>query len=169
MLLQFLVGWLYCHVGEYFIHKNVLHNHKNFKFAFKNHFSNHHKASRINLDMSEPKYGNQSISDLFFDSEIRMIFLLVSLHFPIYFLFPGFFFAVLFSGVMYYFLHRLSHTRPKSFGRLMPWHTAHHLGKNQNINWGVRLPIVDIIMKTSDYSMWKKWKDGENVIDRSCD
>ena len=30
----------------------------------------------------------------------------------------------------------------------MPWHYDHHMGKNQHMNWGVRLPIIDLIMKT---------------------
>ena len=168
MLLQFFVGWVYCHIGEYYIHKNVLHNPKKFKLAFKTHFKNHHKASRINSDMNEPKYSHQSFIDLFFDNEIRMIAGLVLIHAPVLFFAPWFFIAITWSGFMYYFLHRLSHRYPKLAGKLMPWHIAHHLDKNQNLNWGVRLPVVDILLGTSNYIMWYNWNGGEKN-DSSCD
>jgi hypothetical protein len=162
MFLQLLLGWVYCHIGEYFIHKNVLHNPKRFKIAFKTHFKNHHRAARVNNDMIEPKYSTQSFSDLFFDKELRMIVGLLLLHLPVVFFFPWFYVAMLWSGFMYYFLHRVSHEYPNFAGRFMPWHVAHHLDKNQNINWGVRLPFVDFVLGTSNYSMWKNWSGGNN-------
>ena len=162
MLLQLFLGWVYCHIGEYFIHKNVLHNPKKFKLAFKTHFKNHHKASRVNSDMSEPKYNQQNFIDLFFDSEIRMIVGLIFVHTRVLFFAPWFFVAILWSGFMYYFLHRLSHNYPIFAGKFMPWHVAHHLDKNQNLNWGVRLPIVDIFLGTSNYIMWYNWNGGKN-------
>jgi len=148
VFLQIVLGWFYCHIGEYFIHKNILHSRRKiFKNSFKFHFKNHHKNSRKD-DMKEKKYGNQSLYDLFFDVEIRMLFLIGVIHFPIFLLFPYFYLAIVWSLFSYYFIHRITHTNVEFGKKYFPWHYDHHMGKNQHVNWGVRLPIFDYIMST---------------------
>tara|TARA_S200000501_G_C20675188_1_gene678136 strand:- start:369 stop:818 length:450 start_codon:yes stop_codon:yes gene_type:complete len=140
---QILAAWIYSHFFEYIAHKHFLHNHKHFKFAFKNHFSAHHKNSRKN-NMHDKAYED------IFSSKFEVLSLLTSiiLHLPIVFYFPFAYFTLFYSAVMYYLLHKKAHTDIDWGKTWMPWHYDHHMGKNQNVNWGVRLPIFDYLFKT---------------------
>jgi len=143
---QIAFAWLYSHIFEYFIHKYILHNYKFFKKPFKNHFKLHHGISRKNK-MYDENYEKLIGSKFEFSGLIFLLFL----HLPFVFFFKWFYFTLIFSACTYYFLHKKSHTNVTWGKKWLPWHYEHHMGKNQNINWGVRLPIVDKIMKTSDY------------------
>ena len=143
---QLATGWLYGHVFEYIAHKYVLHNKKRFKKVFRNHFKTHHNASRKN-DMYDKNY-NRLVSSKF---EIASLLAILILHFPVVFLFPYFCGMIAWSISSYYFLQRLSHLNVEWGKKWLPWHYEHHMGKDQHINWGVRLPIIDKILKTSQY------------------
>ena len=75
------------------------------------------------------------------------LFLLLLSHLPIVFIFPFFYLALLYSVLMYYTLHRKSHIDVEWGKKWMPWHYEHHMGKDQHKNWGVRLPIIDKLLK----------------------
>ena len=146
VILQILFGWLYSHFFEYFTHKYILHNYKHFKPAFKNHFKKHHGISRKN-DMYDASYEN-ILSSRF---EIFGLLLVSVLHFPLVYYLPYAYATLISCGIAYYVLHKKSHTDVFWGKKWLPWHYAHHMGKDQNINWGVRLPIVDKLMGTSKY------------------
>ena len=143
---QLAIGWLYGHIFEYAAHKYILHDRKRFKNVFRNHFKTHHNLSRKN-EMYDENY-NRLISSKF---EIVSLLSILILHFPVIFLFPYFYGILIWSISSYYFLHRLSHLNVKWGKKWLPWHYEHHMGKDQHINWGVRLPIIDKIFKTSQY------------------
>ncbi len=140
MIAQIILAWIYGHTFEYVAHKYFLHNHKKFKFAFKNHFSKHHKVARKN-EMYDEAYENLLSSKF----EILGLLTAAILHLPILVLFPYAYITLLFSLISYYVLHRKSHTDVVWGKRWMPWHYEHHMGKDQHRNWGVRLPIIDIV------------------------
>ena len=71
------------------------------------------------------------------------------LHLPVLVLFPYSYLTLLLSLVTYYFLHKKAHTDVAWGRKWLPWHYAHHMGKNQHLNWGVRLPFIDYILGTS--------------------
>jgi sterol desaturase/sphingolipid hydroxylase (fatty acid hydroxylase superfamily) len=143
---QLAIGWLYGHIFEYIAHKHVLHNKKKFKKVFRNHFKTHHNASRKN-DMYDESY-NRLVSSKF---EIVSLLSILILHLPVAFILPYFYGAIIYSVASYYLLHRLSHLNIAWGKKWLPWHYEHHMGKDQHINWGVRLPIIDKILKTSQY------------------
>jgi len=143
ILSQILAAWLYSHLFEYIAHRYFLHNHRKFKFAFKNHFATHHKTSRKN-SMYDEAYENIFSSKF----EIISLFIISVLHIPIAFYFPYAYLTLFYSLCMYYILHRKSHTDVEWGKRWLPWHYDHHMGKNQHLNWGVRLPIIDYIFST---------------------
>lgn len=146
VFLVVILATFYSFIFEYFVHKYVLHNYKRFKFAFKNHMSIHHKTSRKN-DMYDPGYEN-FISSYF---EHISLGLVAAIHIPILFVSPVFFYALLVNIVHYYYVHRRSHIDTE-WGKVnLPWHYAHHMGKNQNMNWGIRTPLIDKILGTSSY------------------
>lgn len=137
---------LYSLVFEYVAHKYVLHNYKKFKLAFKNHFKIHHGNSRKNK-MYDAGYESLISSPFEFIS-----LLLISLaHLPILWLSPVFYFTLLVNMCHYYYVHRKSHIDTAWGKKNLPWHYAHHMGSDQNINWGVRSPIIDKLLGTSEY------------------
>jgi len=77
------------------------------------------------------------------------------IHFPVALFFPFAYLTLLLCLINYYILHRKSHTDVKWGKKWMPWHYAHHMGKDQHKNWGVRLPVVDMILKTSNFKTEK--------------
>lgn len=144
MFFQLTLGWFYGHVFEYFAHKYILHDRKRFKRIFKNHFKTHHSISRKN-NMCDKNY-NKIISSKF---ELISLLVINFLHFPIILIFPYFYAILVWSTFSYYLFHRLSHIHTVWGKKWMPWHYAHHMGKNQHMNWGVRLPIIDILLNTN--------------------
>ncbi len=144
IILQVLVAWIYSHFLEYFLHKYLLHNPKRKKW-FKTHFADHHRVSR-KLLMIDPKY----LSGLRIqgDPELKGLILLAFLHFPIALFFPYAYFALIVCSLNYWYIHSRSHRDINWSRENTPWHYDHHLGKNQNANWGVRLPMIDYLFGT---------------------
>jgi len=143
--LQILLGWVYGHASEYFIHKHVLHNHKRFKGPFKRHFGTHHKIARQN-EMYDKNYLTLTKNNSAF--EVLGLTLLVLSHMPLLFIIPYFWLTLVYSAVAYYYVHRRSHIDVAWGEKWMPWHYAHHMERDQNRNWGVRLPIIDKILES---------------------
>jgi len=150
MILQIIFAWFYSHIFEYAAHKYFLHDHRRFRFAFKNHFGKHHKISRKN-DMKDESYKN-ILSSRF---EIYSLLVVSLIHLPIVFFFPAAYGTLVFCLLTYYALHRKSHIDVGWGKKWMPWHYAHHMGKDQHKNWGVRLPIIDMVLKTSHFKTEK--------------
>ena len=140
---QILAAWLYSHIFEYIVHRYVLHRHKKFKYAFKHHFSQHHGTSRRN-EMYDANYENL-VSSKF---ELFGLTFAGIIHFPLVFFFPYAYATLVFSMFSYYILHRKAHTNTQWGKKWLPWHYDHHMGKDQHLNWGVRLPIIDYVVGT---------------------
>jgi hypothetical protein len=141
---QFFVGWLYGHIVEYSVHKYILHDNKRFIKAFKYHFGTHHKIAR-KCEMYDKNYEPFLSKNQLFEP-FALSLLLLS-HLPLAFVFPFFYLALLYSAFMYYTLHRKSHIDVEWGRKWLPWHYEHHMGIDQNKNWGVRLPLIDKIIK----------------------
>ena len=145
VFLQILLGWLYGHLAEYVIHRWILHN-RRLKRAFVHHFAQHHARARRGVMIDHTSLAKVSIGEF----EIRALVFAVVLHFPIIFFFPYFYCAIIYSALAYYFVHRRSH-RDNDWGRNnIPWHYDHHMGRDSNKNWGVRLPIFDYLFGTRE-------------------
>jgi len=145
-MLQFVLGWFYGHIFEYIAHRYLLHGRKRFKRLFRNHFKSHHNISRKN-QMYDSSYENLLSSKF----EVISLSLALIIHLPFLSFAPYFFAAILWSVMAYYIIHKISHVNTDWGKRWLPWHYEHHMGKNQHINWGVRLPIIDMLFRTSDY------------------
>jgi len=145
-LIQIIFGWLYGHIFEYIAHRYVLHNRKKFKKIYRNHFKRHHNISRKN-EMIDSNYKN-IISSKF---ETMSLISIAIIHLPLLYFVPYFYAMVVWSVCAYYLLHKLAHARTTWGQKWLPWHHEHHMGKNQHLNWGVRLPIIDKLLQTSNY------------------
>ena len=143
--LSFILGIIYGYFLEYFAHRYIFHNYKSFKFAFKRHFKEHHKNSRRNNMIDEGYLGIVSRANVF---EIISLSSALIIHIPIYFISPGFYFALIFSVAQYFYVHKRMHTNSEWGKEHYPWHYKHHMG-SQNKNFGVRSDFVDRIMGTN--------------------
>ena len=76
------------------------------------------------------------------------LILLALLHSPLYFLSLPFYLGLLYGGLGYYFVHKQAHLDPEWAKKHVPWHYDHHMGKNQDANWGVTTDWVDRLMGT---------------------
>ena len=130
MIAQITVAWFYGHVLEYALHRFILHNRKAMSGKpFKKHFSGHHgrirKAGMLDIDYTRwRKYS-------FLDFEPLVLLLLTLAHLPIAIYFPYAYVMLLMSGILYFVVHALTHIIPQFMIRVTPWHSWHHLGKNQ--------------------------------------
>ena len=149
IILNFILAFLVSSFLEYIIHRYVLHN-KLFPKIFKYHFGRHHGQSR-RLNGIDPDYFKfpKNLKDGLF--EILGIIFLNIIFIPFYFLDIWFFGFIISYSWFYYFIHRYFHIYPDFFKKILPWHWDHHMGKNQNINWGITNPIFDLIFRTRVY------------------
>jgi hypothetical protein len=148
IILNIVGALIYQNILEWVLHKYVLHGlgkKKGSKFSF--HWNVHHRTVRqsnyYDKDYSLPWYKLNAKS-----SEVISLFLLWVLHLPLLFIFP-ICFAVLTAGtLLYYQLHKRSHSNVEWGKKYLPWHYDHHMVGNQNHNWCVTFPLTDYILKT---------------------
>jgi len=138
---------VYTQLLEWVLHRYVLHGlGKNKKSMFSSHWHTHHKTSRKN-----DNFDKDYLRSIFFESsrqEIIGLILLVLIHAPLLLYLPLFYFSLIILSIRYYIIHRRSHLDIKWCKEHLPWHYDHHLGKNQNVNWGVTTDWVDKLFKT---------------------
>ena len=157
IIFQVLGGWVYGHLLEYSIHRFLLHGPmKRRGKIFSFHFAQHHKNSRRNKfrddDYKRPlELGNAA------NKELLSLALLSILHTPLAFYMPWFFCMSMISLASYYYHHYRGHKDPNWAKNHIPWHYDHHMGKDQDSNYGVRSDFFDKIFNTrKDYSVERK-------------
>lgn len=146
-LLWFCLGLVIGSAVEWVAHRWVLHNFK-LRPLSHSHFSIHHRNSRKNdcLDVDYLQFPPTKYTSGL--GEIVMLSILAFLVLPVYWEnFP------LWAGLtthicLYYYLHRRFHLKPAWGKRWLRWHWDHHMGPDQNTNWGVTNPMFDYIMRT---------------------
>ena len=144
IVLQVAIAWAYSHVLEYCLHRWLLHNRKR-KQWFRNHFGDHHRIARKNMMFDSKAHDSLSVKG---DPEIKGLIVLSLLHAPVAILWPFAYAYLVVASCTYFLVHRRAHQDFRWARQYVPWHYDHHMGKNQNMNWGVRLPWVDWIMGT---------------------
>ena len=87
------------------------------------------------------------------DPEIKGLLVLALIHSPVAIVWPFAYAMLIVASCTYFLVHRRAHQDFRWARENLPWHYDHHMGKNQNMNWGVRLPWVDWLMGTRVY--WK--------------
>jgi sterol desaturase/sphingolipid hydroxylase (fatty acid hydroxylase superfamily) len=142
------VGLLYANAFEWAFHKYVLHGlGKNKKSFWSFHFHEHHREARKN-NMRDPGYERSVWSWNAQGKEALALFagsLVVTPLFPVA---PFFVTTVWASELRYYFVHKKSHLDPEWAKEKLPWHYAHHMGRDQDKNWCVTHPFFDKVMGT---------------------
>ena len=143
LVLGFVVGSLV----EWLAHRYVLHNFT-IKQLSHSHFKIHHRNSRKNecLDTDYLRFPPTKYSSGL--GEIIMLSLLGFLVIPFAFLSLPLWLGLEAHIVLYYYMHRKFHLDPVWGKRWMRCHWDHHMGPNQNTNWGVTNPLFDHILGT---------------------
>ena len=159
-VLSVLLGCVYANLVEWVVHKYVLHylGQRRKNWIAGAHWRGHHrtvvKTRGADPDYLKPLWGSER------GAEIVGLAILALLHSPLLFVFPVFYGTLIMWLVLYYFVHRHFHLYPDWGMKYMPWHYDHHLGIDQNQNWGVVIPLCDYILGTRvKYS----YKDGKAV------
>ena len=109
------------------------------------HFHEHHREARRTLmgDSFYRKFGWNGPT-----KELVGILLLLVFHFPLVFIAPYFFAALVFASISYYGYHLKAHLNPEWARVHLSWHYDHHMGPNQNMNYGVRSDMIDRLLGT---------------------
>ncbi|MFZ5471657.1 MAG: sterol desaturase family protein [Myxococcota bacterium] len=138
----------YTNMGEWLIHKYVLHGlGKNPKSFWAFHWHDHHRESRQN-EMFDPQYERTLLSWSPQSKEALSLLMLALAHVPLFPLAPFFTGTVLYRMYRYYVIHKRSHLDREWAKAHLSWHYDHHMGKDQNANWCVTHPWFDQLMGT---------------------
>ena len=159
-MFSFFVGIVYANVGEWFIHKYVLHGlgkKKDSIWSF--HWSEHHRAARKNY-MIDSAYGPQDQFEGVStytgltprEKETFGLGTLAIIHLPLAIFCPWFVAGVWTSICAYYYVHSKSHQDHEWAHKWLPWHEDHHMGRDQDKNWCVTMPWTDWVMRTREKS-----------------
>ena len=145
--MEVILGFLYASLLEWVLHKYVLHGlgkRKNFPL-FKFHWSSHHKTTRKNLGL-DSAYIWPMEQDAW--KEVGTLVVLCLAHSWLFLISPIFFLYLCIHSVAYFYIHSRCHLAAQFCRKYFPWHFSHHMGKNQDANWGVTNPIFDYIFRT---------------------
>ena len=145
-LLTIPLAIAYGNIMEWVLHKYILHGlGKRKKNVFSFHWHTHHNTARKNNFYDKAYENPETGSPL---RERLSLYGLVLMHMPIAAYYPLFFVTVAIYAIYYYKMHKLMHLDPEWGRKHFPWHWDHHMGKNQDCNWGVTCDWVDLLMRT---------------------
>jgi|TARA_R100000008_G_scaffold22226_1_gene11764 sterol desaturase/sphingolipid hydroxylase (fatty acid hydroxylase superfamily) len=142
--MQVLIGILIASFVEWFIHRFLLHGLGKNKNSIWHFHWKHHKSVRVEngYDLLYFKY-NQG-----YPKERLSLFLAFLLISPLFFYYPIVAATLTAYLFVYYFVHKKAHRDVRWARKWIPWHYDHHMGRNQDKNWGIVLPIYDYLLGT---------------------
>lgn len=147
-VLQFGAGLLAANVGEWVIHRYVLHGLGRKKGSFWSfHWNEHHRACRKN-GFYDPDYDR---SPLTWNAQAKELLGLLTLSVavvPLSALSWPTVFGMWSSMGLYYVVHKSSHLSPEWARRWLKHHYDHHMVGNQQHSWCVTFPLTDYVMGT---------------------
>jgi hypothetical protein len=142
------IGLVYCNLGEWLIHKHVLHGlGKNRDSFWSFHWHDHHAKARRH-EMVDDQYRKSFLAWEPQTKEAVALLGLAVAHLPLLPIAPFFTGTVLYSCVHYYRVHKRAHLDSGWAREHLPWHYDHHMGKDQNSNWCVTRPWFDELLGT---------------------
>lgn len=142
------LGLLYANAGEWLIHRYVLHGLGKKKSSFWNfHWGEHHRAAR-KTDFFDADYRRSPLGKHAQGKEFLAVGALMLAHAPLFMLAPWFTASVWFSALNYLYVHRKAHLDPAWAKQHLKHHYDHHMGLDQDQNWGVTRPWFDFLLGT---------------------
>ncbi len=146
--LLLVIGLFYGALLEYGGHRFVFHKlgkRRGSRFAF--HWYDHHSTSRRNR-MIDPAFHHWALRWDACGRELMGLMMLLVTHAPLALVAPGFYAGAATYAALYHYVHRRSHVEPEWGLRWCPWHVAHHIGLNQDVNYGVVTDLIDRLAGT---------------------
>ena len=143
------IGLALSNLGEWVIHKHILHGlGKNRSSFWSFHWHDHHREARRS-DMFDPTYTKPLFSA--WSPKAKEAAALAAgavATLPLFPIAPFFTATVIWSMTNYYRVHKRAHLDPEWAKVNLPWHYDHHMGKDQNANWCVTHDWFDRILGT---------------------
>jgi sterol desaturase/sphingolipid hydroxylase (fatty acid hydroxylase superfamily) len=155
------MAFVYGGLSEWALHKYVLHGlgkRKSSIFSF--HWHSHHKICRRNKNRDDNYLSWPPAPPV--RKEILALFLLVWAHIIFLFIQPYFFGGLMVYTVRYFYMHRKAHTNIEWCKKNIPWHYDHHMGKNQDANYGVTVEWPDKLFGTRVIHWEGHMSEGKN-------
>jgi sterol desaturase/sphingolipid hydroxylase (fatty acid hydroxylase superfamily) len=146
VILSCLIGFVVSNFSEWVVHKYILHGLGKKKDSFFNFHWQHHNISRKNKFVDNDY--KEGLGCRAIRREILGIVALLFFNINWLFMWPMLFAWFTFFSIAYYFIHSYSHINPQWCRKWVPWHYDHHMGIDQNKNWGVTSPFWDYILGT---------------------
>jgi len=142
------LGLAYAHLVESLFHRHVLHGLGKRPGSFWSfHWAEHHREARrhamVDAGYRRPLFGWHPQT-----KERLSIAFGVAVHLPLAPVAPLFVGTVAVYGWLSAVLHERAHTDPGWARSRLPWHYDHHMGPEQDANWGIVLPWYDLVVGT---------------------
>ena len=155
------LGLAFSNAFEWAFHKHVLHGlGKNKRSFWAFHFHDHHRAARRN-DMVDEGYQTSVFQWNPQGKEALALAAGALVVTPLLPVAPFFVATVWRCQWHYYKVHKKAHLDPEWARENLPWHVAHHMGRDQDLNWCVTRPWFDVLVKTAEpmasQRPWDKW------------
>lgn len=146
--LQLLLALLYANLGEWLMHKFILHRlGKQPGSVWAYHWYEHH-AICAKHHMLDPGYRQLDLSTWNAQTkELAVLAVIVLAHLPILWYWPAFVVGLYGSLTLYYIRHRKAHLDPDWAKQHLPWHYQHHTQPGSG-NWCVTWPGFDYLLGT---------------------
>ena len=148
-LFSIVVGRVLAAGLEWSVHRYLFHGlGKKRGSLFSFHYQQHHRSCR-RAEMADPAYTGGSLLGWNPRSrEIYGVFLLLFSALPIALVAPGVYLGLVYGGARYTYVHHRTHIDPDWCRAHAPWHYDHHMGPDQDQNWGVSNEWFDRLMGT---------------------
>ena len=143
-------GYVFAVAMEWFVHNVLFHRmgkRKGSPFSF--HYADHHRAVR-KLRGRDPSYEGSRFAWNAYGRELLGILVGALLVSPVALVAPLFWLSAVLSGVHYHVVHTRSHLDLRWCRDHLRWHWDHHMGTNQDVNWGVTNEWFDRLMGTRE-------------------
>jgi len=143
IVINVALGVLYANLFEWVIHKYLLHGLGKVKGSFWSfHYHKHHKRTTKGRGVDRTY-----LEESFYGKELVALVLLGAIHIPLLWANAVFAITIIVYLLAYYYAHTKAHMDVGWSKKWLPWHYDHHMGYPES-NWGVLLPITDIVAGT---------------------
>jgi len=160
MMIGIPLGLAYSNAFEWAFHKYVLHGLGKNKASFWSfHFHDHHRLARKHA-MKDPGYAESVFQWNPQGKEAAALAAGAVIMAPFFPVAPFFTGTVWYCLWNYYRVHKQAHLDPEWAKEHLPWHVAHHMGRDQDTNWCVTNPWFDKVMQTAEPMPGQDWLDG---------
>jgi len=151
---QVFIGLVVASLFEYYAHMLILHKMGRKKNSFfAHHWSQHHRLARKYKFYDSTYHGGLLVWNQH-GKELFLVMFVIVVHSAMFFHFPIYATTVALYALTYLYIHRRMHLNPSWGRKYFPWHWDHHMGLDQDQNWGILTEVWDIFFDTREYDVY---------------